>query len=389
MADTTGDVAVTLPTPHLLAGDLPIGAVVLALPTPQLSVIASTGYTASVALTLPMPVLAITGFVTQVATVRLTLPSLTMQAQGFTGAVGNIALTLPMPTLRIGEPAGVALTLPTPTLQAQGFTGSVANVALYLPTPTLDIEGSEPFTAGVRLVLPTPTLSISGTVGNVANVNLTLRSLALAIEGMSGTLGTVSMTLPVLKLDSRGYGPQVGVAQLVLPMLQLQVTGYESDGKRYSTLAMHTETKALWTYDNFHFNSYAKFNGVYLGASDDGIFALSGATDNGKLIQAAARVGITDFGTSFLKRVDRAYVGYRTDGNLIVRVFTDEVHVRDYLLASSHSIGLHGNHTRIGKGLAARYWQFEIRNQHGADFQLNVIELKPTHLRRRIGGNDA
>jgi hypothetical protein len=50
---------------------------------------------------------------------------------------------------------------------------------------------------------------------------------------------------------------------------------------------------------------------------------------------------------------------------------------------------LHGNHVRLGKGLEARYWQFEVRNQGGAYFDLNTIELKPTKLRRRVGGRDA
>jgi hypothetical protein len=70
-------------------------------------------------------------------------------------------------------------------------------------------------------------------------------------------------------------------------------------------------------------------------------------------------------------------------------VFTDEVTQRDYLLTATGKSGLHGNHVRLGKGLVARYWQFEVRNQGGAAFELNAIELKPTQLRRRVGGGDA
>jgi len=152
---------------------------------------------------------------------------------------------------------------------------------------------------------------------------------------------------------------------------------------------MHTEAQALSQYDNFPFNSFARLGNVYLGASDEGVFAIGGDTDDGAIIAAAARVGISDFGTSLLKRVDRAYIGYRTDGNLIMRVITDEVNQRDYLVEASGASGLHGNHVRIGRGLRARYWQFEILNQNGADFELNMIELKPTRLHRRIGGGDA
>jgi hypothetical protein len=152
---------------------------------------------------------------------------------------------------------------------------------------------------------------------------------------------------------------------------------------------MQTQTRGLWQYTNWPFNSMARFNGVYLGASAEGLFVLAGETDNGAFIQAAARTGITDFGTSHLKRIDKCYVGYRTTGDCVIRVITDQVNVRDYLVTKYGQDGLHGNHTRIGRGVQARYWQFEIRNTLGCRFEFNAIELKPTGLRRRIGGGDA
>jgi hypothetical protein len=152
---------------------------------------------------------------------------------------------------------------------------------------------------------------------------------------------------------------------------------------------MHTEKQAFTTYTNFPFNSFAKFNDVWLGAADGGLFVLAGATDDGTFIDAAVRVGITDFSTSHLKRVARMYVGYRADGDMQLNVTTDENQTRSYALRSTGNSGIHGNHVRIGKGLKARYWQFELQNVDGADFELNTMEIKPDVLKRRIGGGDA
>jgi hypothetical protein len=398
----------SLPTPQLaVIGRQGTGAITgtvsLTLPKPVFKATLNTAQ--SVALTLPTPTISIKGFVTQVGQAALTLPTPTLTARGDVTIVGQVALALPTPTLSMHQPSTVALALPAPSLAIEGTTGRVGNVQLVLPTPTLQAVGEVPTIAGVALALPKPQLDISGVVGVPGTVALALRGLALAIEGATGVVGDVALTLPVqgaLSNDWQGGlsitgGEQaVGTVRLVLPMLLLRATGGQNDasvanpdGNVFPAMVMHTETGALWDYLNFPFNSLCQFNGVYLGASAEGVFALAGDTDNGALIDAAARVGITDFGTSFLKRIDRCYVGYRTDGNLVLRVFTDEINIRDYLITAYGKDGLHGNHTRIGKGLAARYWQFELRNQNGADFELNALELKPTHLRRRIGGGDA
>ncbi|WP_158683566.1 hypothetical protein [Burkholderia sp. BE12] len=385
--------------------DAPV--VALTLPRPTLS-ISGVGAVPDVQATLPTPVLAITGAAGAAGAVVFSLPMLAIQAGAGTaltlpapklvisasvGVVGTVALALPTPTLAVASPSAVALTTPSLTLAASGTVGAAASVALSLPVPTLIIAGQAPVTAQVAAVLPVPQVSISGVAGAAGRADNTLRALALAAQGVTGTVGQATLTLPLVKLTASGYENVVGSVRLVLPHLQLVATGVEAGAApaptASNTIVMHTEQMGVTTYSNFPFNSFAQFGGVYLAASSAGIFTLGGNTDNGALIQAAARVGITDFSTSHLKRVDRVYVGYRTDGNLVLRVFTDEVTQRDYLLTATGKSGLHGNHVRLGKGLVARYWQFEVRNQNGADFELNAIELKPTQLRRRVGGGDA
>jgi hypothetical protein len=386
-ASVSGSVTLSCPISRLAVSVATVGTVAFYWNLPALQ----TQDLQPTALRMPVPVLLATGYAGLVANVPLRLPAPTLVSTGVTGTTGVVALVMPTPQLSVVAPNMAGLSAPVAQLSATGYAGLVGTVSLQATAPSLAVTATIPFTGTVALS-SMPQMAVNGTTGSVARTAMTLRSLALAVQGYSGTVGTASMSLPIMKLSISGELLITGSVALSLPMLVLQATGGNSAGVNAltsTTIAMHTESNALTSYTNYKFNSFAAFNGVYLGANDNGIYALSGATDDGAVINAAAQVGLTDFGSSHLKRIDRCYVGYRTDGNMVLRVFTDETTSRDYLLTATGKTGLHGNHLRIGKGLAARYWQFEILNQNGADFQLDMVELKPTVLRRRVGGRDA
>lgn len=151
-------------------------------------------------------------------------------------------------------------------------------------------------------------------------------------------------------------------------------------------IVMHTEVQALTQYSNYAFNSLAQFNGRYFGASGSGIFELVGDTDDGAPIASVVRLGITDFNTTFLKAVDRLYVGYRALKDMLVRVFTDETTITSYTLPATAETGIHTGRVKVGKGLSSRYWQIELQNTAGADFQIDVVDVKTTPYQRRING---
>jgi hypothetical protein len=151
-------------------------------------------------------------------------------------------------------------------------------------------------------------------------------------------------------------------------------------------IAMHTEVQALTQYSNFAFNSFAQFNGGYLGATAAGVFELVGATDNAAPIVAVVRFGTTDFGTAFLKAIDRLYAGYRTVADMVVNLITDETTTTSYPLLATAETGLHTARVKVGKHLSARYWQIEITNPSGGDFDLDNIDVKTVRYQRRING---
>jgi hypothetical protein len=387
---STGTMALSLHVPKLAVVGGGVGATsALTWPTPRLVMFGSPGMVGEVALTLKVALATAGGGNAAIAS--LTVPGLRLASVGHAGLAGSVALTLPSLHLAMAHASSVALVLGPPRLVINGTTGTLGAVILRLAPLRVAATVVPAFTGTVVLKvasLKLATGALTGSVG-VGGTRMVLPRLALAVSGYSGTVGGVELTWPRLRLAATGYQPAIGAVRFTLPRLRLVATGRVAAGTAPLTVAMHTETMALTTYSNYPFNSFATFNGVYLGAAPTGIFALSGANDAGVNIDAAARGGSSDFATSHRKRVDRVYVGYRTDGDMILRVFTDEIHQRDYRLRATGRAGLHGNHVRLGKGLISRYWQFELRNVDGADFQMNMIELEPTTLRRRVGGGDA
>lgn len=359
------------------------GGVVLSLPVATVS----TGNLEGAQLALPSPQLSIDGYAGYIDFLGTALQvSPVIATTGITGISGDVTLYSPSLAISVSDPDAVLVRLPIPNLAIQAQTGAVGTVGFNIPGLQLAGVGAIPFVAASALSIR-PALVVSGTSGSAATIDMALRQMALAASGYSGIIGRTGLTLPVIDVSAGGYEQEIGTAVMSIPMLILQATGVQiavSPGANASTVVMHTETQAVTRYNNYPFNSFAKFNGIYLGAKDDGIFALTGANDNGTIIQAAARVGITDMSTSHLKRVDRMYIGHKADGDLILRVTTDDNKIRDYRMRALGLSGAHTNIVKFGRGLEARYWQFELRNENGSDFELDAMEFKPFILKRRL-----
>lgn len=155
-----------------------------------------------------------------------------------------------------------------------------------------------------------------------------------------------------------------------------------------TAVAMNVEgDKPISRYENYAFNSFAKIEGKYYGATDEGIFLLEGADDDGQAIQARLSTLYMDFGTSVQKRIKTAYIGYKADGQLVLKVRSiDQGRVKESWFAATpaNAAGPSTARIGIGQGLRSTYWQFELANVDGADFELSTLELMPLTLSRRV-----
>lgn len=230
----------------------------------------------------------------------------------------------------------------------------------------------------------------TSTAGVGAQLDQTVRALKVAIT----TLGMTATATPHLRLmalisESLGDSDSLDFRQILSQVLTdgfAFVGSLVIAGQAYYVRVMNTETFGLWEYNNFNFNSFALVGNKYMAASSTGIFELTGSTDAGTNIAASVKTGLMDFGTSLKKRMPEAYIGYTSTGTLVMKVTTTTGGTKEenwYQLTETQ--GAHDTERlKVGKGLSARYWQFEVINSGGADFDIASIELHPVVLTRRV-----
>jgi hypothetical protein len=163
--------------------------------------------------------------------------------------------------------------------------------------------------------------------------------------------------------------------------------GFRMGDEVYSGVVMNLEGRMpISTYDGFGFNSFAQIAGRYYGANDEGIFLLEGATDDGEPIPAKLKTMLLDFDSTVMKRVQTAYVGYTSDGDLVMRVkavTNGELREHWFKARPRTANAPREQIVNLGRGLRSRYWQFELANINGSDFEITKMDLYPVFLSRR------
>jgi hypothetical protein len=141
-------------------------------------------------------------------------------------------------------------------------------------------------------------------------------------------------------------------------------------------------------YDNYTFNSLAYGPAGMIGTSDEGIFSLDADDDAGADIDAEMTSMMLDFATSRQKRLSAAWVGYSSTGELVMKVRAVDMNEQVEYCFVGRNVGdapaPRDNRFKLGKGLRSRYWQFELVNKDGADFEIDQVELYPIRLDRRV-----
>ncbi|MGH8154614.1 MAG: hypothetical protein ACREP0_05155 [Rhodanobacteraceae bacterium] len=160
----------------------------------------------------------------------------------------------------------------------------------------------------------------------------------------------------------------------------------------YLAWVVNTESRAFVKYRNFPFNSFAKIGDRYFGCAGDGIYELAGDDDAGEPIAAVLRGGLSDLGSSLLKRFPAAYLGYRADGAMVLKVTVMQAQPNGDLTREEHwysmeprqANALRVNRAKLGRGLKSTYWGWELANVDGADFALDSFSWYPVTLERRL-----
>jgi hypothetical protein len=83
-----------------------------------------------------------------------------------------------------------------------------------------------------------------------------------------------------------------------------------------------------------------------------------------------------------VKRLDTAYLGVRTDGQVFVRVVADDGRERIYRAAGQANV----RRSNLGKGVAGRYWNLKLELVDASFCEVDSIELSVgATIRRGFG----
>ncbi len=177
------------------------------------------------------------------------------------------------------------------------------------------------------------------------------------------------------------------VQELLAELLEFGAT-ILIDGTAYQAWVVNAESRAASEYGNFKFNSMAAVGDSYIGASDAGVYLLEGDDDAGDPIVSSLLTGKLDFGAAELKTALDVYLGYTSTGRMVLKTIVtdpnnDEVE-RWYELKQRVA----GPHVQgqfdLDRGVKAVYWQFELINPDGTDFNIDKLTFNMVRLSRRV-----
>ena len=237
----------------------------------------------------------------------------------------------------------------------------------------------------------TVSISILAELGIVASAALPLQSIFAALESALFK-GTPALSAQLYLAPSEHFAVADAVSSDALFGMAISegidfVGVINTPDGSYTAWVLNTETRAPWQYENFPFNSFAFTGNTYLALTDAGLYELAGDTDDGANISATIKTGLMNFGSNLQKNIPRGYFGYSTSGTLVFKtISTDRGQKieRWYTLEERTADDTTETRVKLARGVKSVYWQFELTNVDGADFDLDEITLTPAILNRRI-----
>lgn len=128
------------------------------------------------------------------------------------------------------------------------------------------------------------------------------------------------------------------------------------------------------------YNSMCLHRGVPLAATDKGLVRIGGYSDSGEPIRAWMKSGKFDLGADNIKRFRYFYFGVAGDGDLRLSIWADDKLVREYVVPVEAHRGRQEIRVMVGRGAAARYWQWQVENVSGSFFVLYSVRALPCQV---------
>jgi hypothetical protein len=283
----------------------------------------------------------------------------------------------------------VDLNIPAIELSASISQGAVLNLPLEVPALEVSavIKSGEKLSAS--LLIPAVALSLTISARNEINAALGIPAIRLSGNLICGEVLSGAIEIPAPTLSATFVHQNRLIFDLDIPFIDpwLEIRVMPAFVPVRKGLAMNLSHFGVTEHENYPFNSFCNYHGtgIYIGASEDGIFLLDGEDDNGVKIEAAIQMGTEDLWKDYIKRLREGFAVIR-GGPLQLQIVLDEGRL-DPVIRNLESVvnTMHEERIKFPHGLKNRFVSFIWRNLGGSDFDFEsfraMVDLI-THRKR-------
>lgn len=275
------------------------------------------------------------------------------------------------------------LTLPMLSLDVEIV---ILDAELTLPCITIEVEAGISNGAEGDCLLPNVSgIEFEGGTGVYCDAELSLPHISIEVDVGIQNLVDAEIALPNLTIEVETAHACTVDAELTLPDIILEADVLTVIAETFETWVINAVTFAHANYSNYGFNSFIELNGTVYGLDSSGIHALTGSTDNGTAISASAKWGVVNLGTDQKKIVDGGYLHCRMAESLVVGLAAEEGTRYPYTATDHGKAGIHAERWKAAKGIKGVFFQPDIANVSGSDFDFAQLDLSVNKLQRRAG----
>lgn len=311
------------------------------------------------------------------------LTLLEIAGQAISGVLGVGVAEFPAFTFTAVGGSTAGATLPVLSLQATGIVGLTARGNNLLPKLVADAAGaSQARTVGASIL---PSFSLNGAAirGAVATGEDIIAIPTLFALGAAGNAQAGEVTFSRFMLAGSGFADITATGEVTFPVLTSYGVGTASVSS-FLGWVLNPESGRVSNYTSFPFLALGKIGNQPAGATADGIYLLSGGTDDGQAIASVLQFGMAEFGNQALAHARDVYVSGSIDGDMELSIQedgSDQVYAHTLSKRDKH---IQGHRAKLGKGYKARFRQVTISNVSGNDFAINGISFPSRALNKGI-----
>ena len=281
-------------------------------------------------------------------------------------------MDISLPELQFSLYGGGYLDFSIPKLlfSMHGSTDFIGRLDINLPRLLVSINALQEVKGNLDFSLPSLQFGATGIISEVSQLNIVLPKLSFYAHGVSGLTGQLNIVLPAMDFVGTAYWTGTNTLDIVLPALQFTAHVISDD---FLILVLNTKNFALTEYDNYDYNSLFNYNGKLFGAKTDGIYELTGDTDDGDIIDWEFKTGKLDLEDGLLRKARHVWLSYKPSGDLILTV-DDGENEYEYAVESCKQID-NAVRIKLGKGIRNRYIQLGLRNVANEKITLDRMRL--------------